>query len=231
MAGKSGAIFDVDGTLYKGYFIVELAHLLSSKGIFSEEELRKIDSALARYKAGKTPYAEAAKEVVEAYAQGIKGQSNAQVTKFARELVRKNSGNFFSNAKALVAHEKKRGIVAAVSLSPIECVSPLIELLGLDYVYGLWFRARNGKYTGECSSRDLKNFKQNAVGTIIGRFGLDPKKTKYFGDTVADLAMTRNLPIRRTRRTIKRTTIRFKAVNPDAELRATLRKQRRIKRR
>ena len=173
MNGKAGAIFDIDGTLYKGYFIIDLANFLAEKGKFSKTALARTNEALAKYKAGEISYAQATKQIVGNYAEGVKGQNALKVLALAKELVEKNKGKFFPNAKELVARRKKEGVVAAVSLSPIESIGPLREIFGFDYVYGVWLKSRNGKYTGEYSSQNLQNFKQNAVGTIIKMFKLN----------------------------------------------------------
>ncbi|MCX6803465.1 MAG: haloacid dehalogenase-like hydrolase, partial [Candidatus Diapherotrites archaeon] len=206
----------------------DLSKRLNEKGLFGKSAWEKMQLAVAEYRKGKIDYSLLASKVFEAYAQGIKGQRVLRVIAEAQGLVSNSKSKILKNAKQLIEAKKRAGKTFAVSLSPIECISFLKKQLGFSYVYGLRFCSRNGIYTGKYNP-DLDKFKQNAVKTIVKMFKLDPKRTTYFGDSISDLAFTKR--VRLKHKTGERKALRFRALNPNAELRETLAKKRIIGRR
>ncbi len=219
-------VFDIDGTLYRGYLISDFADYLAKLGKFKRSALRKIELFGKSYKAGKLAYGPAAKGIVDSYGEGIAGQKTQELLALAENFLKENVKKFSQKSFALVKAAKKRGRVFAVSLSPIECITAINKLFGFDYVYGVWFESKKGRYTGKYTQENLAKYKKNAIGTIIGRFKLDPKTVRFYGDTAEDLKATKNIPVMRKGRSIGKATIGFKPINPDAELKKLFIKRR-----
>ncbi len=74
---KKISIFDVDGTLSEGFYIIKFAAALHEEGLFVQDELRMINACFSRYKKDANyQYEQFAWDLVNAFGRGCKRQKS-----------------------------------------------------------------------------------------------------------------------------------------------------------
>ena len=187
---RTGAFFDVDGTLVKGFIIQSFPRFLMRKGLINADFSERIDSIVYEYNAGRTTYRSAAESVPTLYASALQGLSYEEVRHCAKEFMMAYvPENIFPFAKELVGRIGDIvDFVVAVSGSPVEVVSELD--LGFDRIYGTVLEVRNGAYTGiVLSNLILGETKAEFAREICDDLRLDAARSMAFGDTDQDVPL------------------------------------------
>ncbi|MFH1055471.1 MAG: HAD-IB family hydrolase [Candidatus Altiarchaeota archaeon] len=190
MSAKA-AFFDVDGTLAKGYLIIDFPHYLHEKGLFNPEEIEFINQQYAGYKKGEITYLTLARSLPEAYARGIKGQKESDVVECARNFVSEHPERAFSFSKGLIELVKSRGFEPVlVSGSPQEIVQAFGDSIGAGTCLGTECDIKDGVYTGGLKlNAAIFVTKRGLVESYVKENKLNPLLCAAFGDTDRDLAL------------------------------------------
>lgn len=184
------AVFDVDGTLTKGYYIVKFARFLSRSGMFSKVELDSMENLLYRYKSGICSYKIASEEAVLHFARGVKGAKQDDVMKAGELYIKTHKTDKFNFTDGLIGMLKSRNYkIMILSASPLEIIKPFAENIGNDATFATILKTEHGLFTGgleqDCSKDDVK---KTLVEDYFNRNGIDAKSSVGFADTEADLA-------------------------------------------
>ncbi len=184
------AVFDVDGTLARGYYIVKFARFLSESGMFSKVELGFMESILYRYNKGVISYKQASSEAVLCFGRGIKNAKQADVAKAGEFYIKTHGNEKYSFTDGLIGMLKSRNYgIMLVSASPSEIIEPFSKSIGSDVVFATILRTDKGVFNGaikqDCSK---ENVKKRLVENYFHINGVGARYSAGFGDTEADLA-------------------------------------------
>ncbi|HZX20371.1 MAG TPA: hypothetical protein VFF13_05135, partial [archaeon] len=78
----------------------------------------------------------------------------------------------------------------------------LISALGkvngvkIDYLYGADYASKGNRYTGETITKDIIEFKRDAILKIAKMFGIPKSKMVFYGDSVTDYTSARMARVR-----------------------------------
>ena len=181
------AVFDVDQTLVRGYYILKLADALESLGLFAYTASVGMEKAMSDYRNGRIQYPTVAKRIGVYFAKGIKGQSVDNVKEVGAKYIRDHRAEKFGFTDKLVEmmREKGHGIIT-VSGSPIEIISPFSEDIGADKVFASTSCTNEGVYTGETERDFSRSTKKYLIKKYISENNIDASQSAGFGDKKTD---------------------------------------------
>jgi HAD superfamily hydrolase (TIGR01490 family) len=185
---SSCALFDVDGTLLRGFIVQSFPRYLADQGVIRARFADRIDEVVRSYGSGATDYRHAAENVPSIYAEAIRGVEEAAVRKHAKEYMRGHvAASIHPYARDLVgALRGKADLVIALSGSPTEPIQ-FVKALGFDKAYGSVFEAKDGVYTGEILwNLILGERKAEYARMIAETHGFSLRRTAGFGDSDQD---------------------------------------------
>lgn len=185
---RSCALFDVDGTLLRGFIVQSFPRYLADQGVIQSRFSDRIDEIVRSYSRGAADYRHAAETVPTIYAEAIRGVEEVAVTRNAEDYMRDHvPASIHPYARDLVkAVGDKVDLVIALSGSPTEPVQS-VKALGFDHAYGSVFEARDGVYTGKTDwNLILGERKAEYARLIADKHGFSLRRTAGFGDSDQD---------------------------------------------
>jgi putative phosphoserine phosphatase / 1-acylglycerol-3-phosphate O-acyltransferase len=185
---RSCAIFDVDGTLLKGFIIQSFPRYLSDQGVIDPRLSERIDGIVQAYGRGVLDYRHIAEKVPPIYAEAIKGVNVTTIKTCAEEYMKDHvTTSIHPYTYNLVeAMRENVDIVIALSGSPDEPIQ-YMKKLGFQYAYGSIFDVQDGVYTGKINwNLILGEEKAEYVEILAERLGFSLDRTVGFGDSEQD---------------------------------------------
>jgi HAD superfamily phosphoserine phosphatase-like hydrolase len=184
------ALIDWDNTVRPGWTIRDWARHLESLDLVSESTTASVDAIIEQYSAGHLSYEQMAEAVLQALADGLRGQSATLVAAQAPRFIENDKTHLYPFAKSLFAALSERGIsLVIISGAPEEVLDAAALRYGLADIHGSTFEIRDGRYLGTIKiNRASKAEKRNAVVTLLG------KSSAFIavGDSDADLPLLEN---------------------------------------
>ena len=195
----SCALFDIDGTLLRGFIIRSFHEYLAQHRVVDGKYTGEITDISDRNVRGELSYRETAERVPALFAESLRGVEVELVESHAEVFIRSHvPKTLLWYSRALVAAMRATvDMVIALSGSPIE---PIRRLHGLGFhsEYGTVFEKEEGIYTGRVESNlILGEVKAEAARRIAVEHGVDLSRSVAFGDSDQDAATLRlvGLPI------------------------------------
>ncbi len=195
-AGRPISLFDVDGTLTKGFAILSFAEYLDAQGKFTKGAWPKMNADYKKYLENKTKkgaYHSFAVDVVNNYGLGLVGQKAEEIQTVAEtylDQVRAGEieGYFFLPfAEELLVMMNAIGPTYAITGSPVEVLAPLKKHIGMGTVKGTQLTVVDGVYTGEIAvNLALRENKSATVASIAKGMNVDFARSFAFGDSISD---------------------------------------------
>jgi len=185
---RSCALFDVDGTLLRGFIVQSFPRYLADQGVINPSFADRIDEVVRSYSSGATNYRYAVENVPSMYAEAIRGVEEAAVRKHAEEYMRGHMpASIHAYARDLVGAVRRNvDLVIALSGSPTEPIQ-FVKALGFNHAYGSVFEARDGVYTGKMLwNLILGERKAEYAKFVAERHGFSLRRTAGFGDSDQD---------------------------------------------
>jgi len=187
------SIFDVDGTLSRGFYIVKFSNFLHEKKLFPENERNFMLSSLEDYKNNKRidyTYEQFAWDLVDAFGRGIKGEKQSDIENAGEEYIKINSNekfNFTDDVVKLVKDREYKTIV--ISGSPYEIIDKFAESLGIDETFATLYGTKERIFTGRVIENcALNTTKRQIILQYAKENDIDLKNSVGFGDSHHDLA-------------------------------------------
>ncbi|MBI5636189.1 HAD-IB family phosphatase [Candidatus Micrarchaeota archaeon] len=208
MAKTKAAFFDVDGTLTRGFYIIDFPEYLVKKKCFHPPAMKRIRSLLYQYRKNKEKnYGKFATKIVNAIAGGFEGFKERRVRRLGGRYNEEHQEKLFGFSKKLLGlFRKEKFILMAISGSPEEVISPFCKKMGIRNFAATSFVAKNGVYTGEVKQNcAVFETKSNVLKELVRKHDIDLTQSAGFGDTEQDAAI------------LNQAGIPF-AVSPNAEL-------------
>ncbi|OGD48458.1 hypothetical protein A3K69_05430 [Candidatus Bathyarchaeota archaeon RBG_16_57_9] len=185
---RSAAIFDVDGTLLRGFIIQSFPRYLADQGVIQPRFSDRIDEVFHSYDRGATPYRHAAETIPSIYAESIRGIEETTIRRHAAEYMKSHiPASIHPYARSLVeAIRAEVDLTIALSGSPAEPIQS-VKRLGFHHAYGSVFETRDGAYTGKVDWNLILGERKAEYAKIVAvRHGIDLSRTAAFGDSDQD---------------------------------------------
>lgn len=193
------AIFDVDGTLFKGNLGIEFLKALMKKGIVSKEISDGILSWYKKYKNNEVDKAVAVDEIYRLFAKGMNGKKETEMKLIAEETWDNVSNKLYPYVRGFVKDIRAEGLkIVLLSGSPIE----MVRILGRELKIGKRetiagrLEIKDGVYTGKIiyypgsSEEKLKaidNYSENS------HLNIDFHHSAGMGDNERDLRVLKKV--------------------------------------
>lgn len=191
---NQSAIFDIDGVLVKGFGIHKFLKYLTQINQFKPEIFLQFEHDLNQYKNKQITYTELAKNLIQYYADGLKGQQQKTILEHSKNFIKKHYNDYYEYTPKLLNHIKNKKKLIAITGSPIELMQIMNEDLNFDEIHATELIIKDGIYTGKIKknlatydekTKTIQEYFQN--NTSEGSIG--------FGDTESDISFLENVKI------------------------------------
>jgi HAD superfamily phosphoserine phosphatase-like hydrolase len=192
------SVFDIDGTLSDGFFIVEFPKMLCKRQAFIPAENDKIQEIYRVYLAhepyeGKPyEYERFAWDLVNAFGRGIKGQLISKIKGLGSEYAAQSAARFSFTGDLIDLVKGKGYRPIAVSGSPYEVILPFSESLGIEAneVFATTYKHDgNNLFTGEVAQNCATDTeKKKITDRYFAEHNVDTSTSAGFGDSDHDLS-------------------------------------------
>lgn len=189
--GQPVAVFDIDGTIFRSSFLIELVDALVEKGIFPLEALKTYASAREEWQNRNGEYTLYIKKVVEAFRKYIKGVPYGDVADVAGEIIETKKSRVYRYTRDLVQELKIKGCyLLGVSHSPKFIVDGFGYELGFDKTYGTFYETgASNRFTGEVVDEHIIMNKSAILKRAVEKEHLSLNGSYGVGDTESDISM------------------------------------------
>ena len=183
------AVFDVDGTLSRGFYLPRFAEALYKEGLFLDESLELIRSALSAYARGGYSYEQFAYDVITAFGKGVQGKNQLDVRLIGKKCVETQQEKFIFTDSLVGLVKRKSYIPIIITGSPADIIIPFAETLGIQTVFATEYEVRGPVFTGKVlENRAIEAQKRRALRTYTETREVNLLKSTGFGDSHHDLA-------------------------------------------
>ena len=188
------AIFDIDGTIFRSSFLIELTEAFIREGIFKPAVSRMYERDRKNWLDRGGDYEVYIRSVIRAFEKHIKGVKYSDFLEVSQGVVDLQKKRVYRYTRDLVRElKKKKYFVLAISQSPREIVRDFAKTLGFDKVYGMVYELDKAKkkFNGNILHLDLIFNKGEILkrAVEIGNFTL--KDSVGVGDTGSDISFLR----------------------------------------
>lgn len=208
MIERKIALYDIDGTSYKGLLILDLARYQLEKGTLPQSSFDNIERDIGLYRQKQLRYEVMAQNVLEYWAEGLKGKNVSTIEEETRNFFKTSAGNkflpFVQESINLFRQTHDSYFVTAEPQFVAQEVSIIHQVTGF---ISTTFEIKDGLFTGKiASSLAKREDKGNKIKQLM-QTRLH-EESVAFGDSDGDIEMLEGVeyPI---------------CVNPNDELRKT----------
>jgi phosphoserine phosphatase len=187
------ALFDWDGTLRKGYEIVDWTCFLDESGKFDHEVAARQRELVSNYLAGKIAYSQAVFDVGMIYAEGLAGQKVEDIVVLAEQFA-KNDKAIFDFTPVIFEILLKHNIkIVLISNTPQLLLDEYKKQLRLSEVYGLQVGEQAGSWVNRVIiNPGLAHVKKRIVTDLVNKYNV----IVGMGDTHEDAPLLESAQIR-----------------------------------
>lgn len=184
------AIFDIDGTIFRGSLLVELMEVLIERGIFKVESRRIYQQQKSQWLDRKGDYEAYINAVVAAFMKNLKGVFYGDFKDAADTVVARYQDRTYRYTRDLVTELRRKGYyLLAVSHSPKGIVDIFGKRLGFNKIYGIIYDlGPTDRFTGTVTDPHLINNKGNILRRAVQKEKLTLKGSIGVGDTESDIS-------------------------------------------
>ncbi|OHB06329.1 MAG: hypothetical protein A3A26_03420 [Candidatus Zambryskibacteria bacterium RIFCSPLOWO2_01_FULL_47_14] len=184
------AIFDVDGTIFRSSFLIELVNTLIEKGIFPEEARFEFEKEKTSWINRHGPYEHYIQAVVNVFAKYINGTAMQDIEGIAQEVVNHQENRTYRYTRDLLAKLKSESYyLLVISHSPKFILEEFCRKHGFDKCYGTLYATDDaGKFTGEVSQSELIFNKAKILERAVEKENLTLEGSIGVGDTESDIS-------------------------------------------
>lgn len=143
------ALIDWDGTIRRGFTIVQWFEYLRETGTVPESAVTKLEFLFTTYADGGMPHDELARRTAKLYATSISGCREADIVEQACRFHLRDQHMLIPESVRLLTYLRDHRItLISISGSPIETLRLFVDDCGLERIYGLQCEVKRGKYSG-----------------------------------------------------------------------------------
>lgn len=186
------AVFDIDGTFYRGSLYLDVVSYLGEKGLLDRQKLAQHleKEDMWRARRHKDMYNEYLEATVETVMSSMSLLTAEQVEAAAKAVMASRIDHVYRYTRDLASKLKNDGyFLIAISGSQHEVVSLFVDHYRFDaFACTEWHRTEDGKlYTGGATVR--KNNKEKYLQQLILEHDLSMTDSYAVGDSAGDISM------------------------------------------
>lgn len=187
---KKVAIFDIDGTIFRGSLLIELVEVLIERGIFKVEARRIYQAEKLRWLDRQGDYEVYINAVMAAFMKNLKGVSYGDFKDAGETVVARYQDRTYRYTRDLITELRAKGyFLLAISLSPKGIVDTFCKRLGFNKIYGMIYDlGPTDRFTGTVTDPHLIHNKGNILRRAVQKEKLTLKGSIGVGDTESDIS-------------------------------------------
>ena len=189
-----GALFDVDGTLYRDSLMVEhfkkmIKYEIIDPSIWHNEAKHTFHNWDKR----QGNYEDYLLEVAQIYINSIKGINRKHMEFMCDQVIAQKGERVYVYTRDRIRWHKEKGhTIIFISGGPDYLVEKMAEKYGVQDFVGTKYHVDNqGILTGEIDQMWDSHSKEDAIKNFEKKYGLDLEKSYAYGDTNGDISMLR----------------------------------------
>ena len=190
--GKTAAFFDIDGTISREGLISEMfKKMIRYELIDNSKWYRDVEPAFRQWNKRLGDYDLYLQKMVDIYTETVKYTNPYHIRFIAQKVIEQKGERVYTYSRERIKWHKEQGhIVIAISGSPIELVSEMSSLYGMDDYRGTVYEiGTDGAYSGTILPMWDSKSKQKAVLEMSAKHQLDLSACYAYGDTAGDFSM------------------------------------------
>lgn len=186
-SSKKLAVFDIDGTIFRGSFMIELMKTLVHFGVFPREAEHAVDREYFDWVERRAPYQNYVDKVVKVFTKMIKDCREEDIKKLSTRVASYYKNRNYLFTSRLVEKLRKTHFLLSISGSPIEVVNEYNKYLQFDAAFGTVYEVdtKTKKYTGKMLL-DGVHEKKKIFTEFCEKNGFDYENSIGVGDTEYD---------------------------------------------
>lgn len=187
MVTKPIAIFDVDGTIFRSSLLIELNERLVKEKIFPEAARPHVVKAREAWLNRHGSYHDYIRIIIDLYSQDIAGVRVQDIERVARLVINEQKHRVYVYTRELIQKLRKTHTLIIISFSPLEAIQAFNKVYHFDFVSGVPYARRNGRFIGGVDA-SLVLDKKKILTELIEAHGLSLRNSVGVGDTDSDIA-------------------------------------------
>lgn len=191
---NDAAFFDIDGTVFQDQWLIRLMFAVADEFEEKRAIVQPTRNALDIYKLRRTyDYSPVVDSAVSAIVPFFSGLPEERIREMARNLVDQMGSMRYLFSSTLLQQlsakpRDERGLIVAITGSPMEIAEPFCASLGFDLVLGVTYDVQDGRYTGTRDEQCVHH-KGTVIDELASFFGLDLAECLAIGDSPSDIPM------------------------------------------
>lgn len=183
---RKAALIDIDGTIYDGFTIMDLALDQQKTGFLSDTTISKLFSIYEKYKSGTVPYEETAHMALIAWGHGLKNQRYNDIEAHTKAFFDAHH-KLHSFAPKLVDILEKKGYDSTIVTGEPQFIGEYFtEKIDAQYCLSSVYEVDQGTFTGKTlASLGTREGKREAIKSLH----ISLSKSVSFGDSEGDIDM------------------------------------------
>lgn len=188
---KKVAVFDIDGTIFRSSFLIELVDELVIRKIFPKTAVKEYNRAYGEWLNRRGEYDDYIKGVIRAFNKNIKGVSYKRIVNLSKQINKIHQERVYRYTRDLVKDLRKRHYyLLAISGSPKFIVEEFSRGLGFSKTYGRRYALdKRGIFTGAVMDEVLISDKAKILERAMEKENLTLKDSVGVGDTETDIPL------------------------------------------
>ncbi|MBI9104085.1 MAG: HAD-IB family hydrolase [Spirochaetales bacterium] len=189
---KTGAFFDIDGTLYRDSLMIEhFKKLLKYEVLDQALWHNNLKHTYENWKKRRGNYDDYLLEMSDIYVEALKGLEKSKMEFITNQVIELKGDTVYMYTRDQIERHKNEGhLVFFISGSPDYLVKKMGQRYGAtDSIGTKYFLDENERYTGEVQKMWDSESKNRAIKGFVKKYDLDLASSFAYGDTNGDLAM------------------------------------------
>lgn len=191
MTKETAAIFDIDGTIFRGSLMETHFKEMVRYGIIPEEiEIKHVRPLEQAWQNRELDYDSYLKKLVDVYVTVIRGLPAEDVEYVAKKVIQNHSRKLYTYTRNKIEEHRALGHkIILISGSPDFLVSRMAERLDADLWFGTTYLQKNGHHTGVIIPMWDSKSKHSTMERLETFYNVDMESSYAYGDTNGDYLM------------------------------------------
>jgi HAD superfamily hydrolase (TIGR01490 family) len=189
---KTAAFFDIDGTISRDGLISEMfKKMIKYELIENSKWYKDVEPAFIQWNKRLGDYDLYLQKMVDIYSETVKFTNPYHISYIAKKVIEQKGERVYTYSRERIKWHKDQGhIVIAISGSPLELVSEMSAMYGMDDYRGTVYEiGSNGAYNGKIIPMWDSASKEKAVAAMAKKHQIDLSASFAYGDTAGDFSM------------------------------------------
>ena len=189
------AFFDIDGTVFRSSFLIELVEQFVEQGIFKSDARDEYQEEYINWINREDTYEQYISAVIQSFEKNIQGVFYGDLADVGRFVVEENSKRVYRYTRDLISSLKDEGYyIVAVSQSPKTILDDFCASYGFDKVYGRMYEiGPQDLFTGKTIDEQLIKDKAKIIERVFENQDVLKEGSVGVGDTEGDIPLLQSV--------------------------------------